>query len=310
MMWKAVLPGAVALVTVGLSLVSGEVVKRESHSKQVLALATTAKTAEPNPITGSLPAAKAEPTVGTPVAGTPAGRPVALVIGNAAYPDAGLPLAQPVNNARALADALREKGFDVEFGENLTRHGIERAFATFKSKTEKGSTALIFFSGFGIQAGRQTYLIPVDAHVWNEADVRRTGVSIEPLLGELDEKGAGAKLVVLDASRRNPFERRFRSGSLGLAAVNGPDDTLVMSAAAPGKVVTDGDGEVSPLLEELVGQIRESGKSAEAVFARTRIAVSQASRREQVPWVASSLVQDFSLAPAEEPAKTQHSAAD
>jgi len=309
-MWKAVLPGAVVLVTVGLSLVSGEVVKRDSEHKQVehkevLALAT--ETAEPNPITGSLPATKAEPTGGVAI-GAPSGRPVALVIGNAAYPDAGLPLAQPVNNARALADALREKGFDVELGENLTRHGIEHAFETFKSKIAPGSTALIFFSGFGIQAGRQTYLMPVNAHVWNEADVRRTGVSIEPLLGELDEKGAGAKLVVLDASRRNPFERRFRSGSSGLAAINAPDDTLVMSAAAPGKVVTDGDGEVSPLLEELVGQIRASGNSAEAVFTRTRIAVSQASHREQVPWVASSLVQDFSLAPAAEAAKAQHSA--
>jgi uncharacterized caspase-like protein len=308
MMWKAVLPGAVALVTIGLSLVSGEVVKRDSQSKQVLALAATAETAQSNPTTGSLPAAKTEPTVGTPTAGMPAARPVALVIGNAAYPDAGLPLAQPLNNARALADALREKGFEVELGENLTRHGIEHAFETFKSKIEQGSTALIFFSGFGIQAGRQTYLMPVDAHVWNEADVRRMGVSIEPLLGELDEKGAGAKLVVLDASRRNPFERRFRSGSLGLAGINAPDDTLVMSAAAPGKVVSDGDGEVSPLLEELVGQIRASGNSAEAVFARTRIAVSQASHREQVPWVASSLVQDFSLAPADEPAMGRQSA--
>src|SRR5262245_53893313 len=137
MMWKAVLPGAVALVTIGLSLVSGEVVKRDSQPKQVLALATTTETAEPNPMTGSLPAAEGEPTVGAPVAGPSAGRPVALVIGNAAYPDAGLPLAQPVNNARALADALREKGFDVEFGENLTRHGIEHAFATFKSKIEQ-----------------------------------------------------------------------------------------------------------------------------------------------------------------------------
>src|SRR5262249_7257490 len=160
MMWKAVLPGAIALVTVGLSLVSGEVVKRDRQPKQVLALATT-EAAQPNLTTGSLPAAKSEPTVGTatgdtPSAGMLAGRPVALVIGNAAYPDVGLPLTQPVNNARALADALRETGFDVEFGENLTRHGIEQAFETFKSKIEQGSTALVFFSGFGIQAGRQT----------------------------------------------------------------------------------------------------------------------------------------------------------
>ena len=137
------------------------------------------------------------------------------MIGNAAYPDAGLPLSQPVNNARALAAALRDKGFDVECGENLTKPEMEHALEAFKSKIRPGSAALIFFSGFGIQAGRQTYLIPVNAHIWTEADVTRGGISLEPILSAIDAKGAGAKLVVLDASRRNPFERRFRSSSAG-----------------------------------------------------------------------------------------------
>jgi uncharacterized caspase-like protein len=144
----------------------------------------------------------------------------------------------------------------------------------------------------------------VNAHIWNESDVRRAGVSIEPLLAEMDAKGAGAKLVVLDASRRNPFERRFRSMSAGLAAIHAPDDTLVMYAAAPGKVVSDGEADLSPLMDELIGQIRAPGQSAEAVFNRTRLAVSRASHHEQVPWVSSSLVRDFVFAPA----KTQHSA--
>src|SRR5215216_1545091 len=300
-MWKALLPAAIALVTLGLSLVSGEVVKRETEQRQVLALAHTAEADQE----------RAKPAPGTRRSDLPAhtqtARAVALVIGNAAYPDAGLPLAQPVNNARALAEVLRDKGFDVELGENLTKQGMEQAFETFKSNIQPGSPALIFFSGFGIQAGRQTYMVPVNAHIWNEADVRRAGVSIEPLLTAIDANGAGAKLVVLDASRRNPFERRFRSMSAGLAAINGPDDTLVMSTAAPGKVASDGEGDLSPLMDELVGQIRASGESAEAVFNRTRLAVARGSHRELVPWVSSSLVQEFSFAPAE-PARQQHSA--
>jgi uncharacterized caspase-like protein len=301
-MWKAALPGVIALVTVGLSLVSGEVVKRESDHKPILALA---RTAEPATTTiarngQTSPAQKA-------ASSRESRRPVALVIGNAAYPDAGLPLVQPVNNARAVAGALKEQGYDVDVGENLTKQGMEDAFDAFKRKIEPGSAALIFFSGFGIQAARQTYMLPVNAHIWNEADVRRAGVSVEPLLAEIDAKGAGAKLVVLDASRRNPFERRFRAVSMGLAAIHAPDDTLVMYAAAPGKVISDGETEVSPLMDELVTQIRAPGQSVEEVFSHARLAVSRASNHEQVPWVSSSLVQDFPFAPAEA-AKTQHSA--
>ncbi|MFL4967959.1 MAG: caspase domain-containing protein [Xanthobacteraceae bacterium] len=302
-MWKAALPGLIALVTVGLSLVSGEVVKRDNEHKPILALARTGEPAAATKVASDVRASDAQKA--TPPRAN--GRPVALVIGNAAYPDAGLPLAQPVNNARAVAAALREQGFEVELGENLTKQGTEDAFAAFKRKIEPGSAALIFFSGFGIQTGRQTYMVPVNAHIWNEADVRRAGVNVEPLLTEIDAKGAGHKLVVIDASRRNPFERRFRAVSMGLAAIHAPDDTLVMYAAAPGKVVSDGETEVSPLMDELVAQIRAPGQTAEEVFNRTRLAISRASNHEQVPWVSSSLVQDFPFAPAE-PAKSQHSA--
>jgi len=295
-MWKAILPAVIALVTLGLSLVSGEAVKRESEHKQVIALAQTTESAK----------AKVADPVTTATTPHGSGHPVALVIGNSAYPDAGLPLAQPVNNARTLAATLKDKGFDVELGENLTKQAMEDAFESFKSKIEPGSTALIFFSGFGVQAGRQTYMLPINAHIWNEADVRRTGVSLEPLLSEIDAKGAGAKVVILDASRRNPFERRFRSVSAGLAALQAPDDTLIMYAAAPGKVVSDSEGELSPLTDELIGQIRTSGQSAEAVFKRTRLAVSNASHREQVPWVSSSLIEDFSFTAA--PGRMQQSA--
>ncbi|MFL5064388.1 MAG: hypothetical protein ACJ8ED_07015, partial [Xanthobacteraceae bacterium] len=105
-MWKAALPGLIALVTVGLSLVSGEVVKRDNEHKPILALARTGEPAAATKVASDVRASDAQKA--TPPRAN--GRPVALVIGNAAYPDAGLPLAQPVNNARAVAAALREQG--------------------------------------------------------------------------------------------------------------------------------------------------------------------------------------------------------
>lgn len=303
-MWKAILPASVALVTLGLSLVSGEVAKRDNETKQVVALAQT----DPTP-TASIARASDEQHAAQPAQqAQPASGPLlALVIGNAAYPDAGLPLGQPLNNARAVAASLRENGFDVTVGEDLGKQAMEHIFETFKAKIQPGATALIFFSGYGIQAGRQTYIVPVNAHIWNEADVRRAGISLEPLLSDVEARGVGAKLVVLDASRRNPFERRFRSLSIGLAAIHAPDDTLVMYSAAPGKVVGDSEGETSPLVDELIHQLHASGDSAEAVFNQTRLEVSRASHKEQVPWVSSSLAQDVPLV-ARDQARTQHSA--
>ena len=94
---------------------------------------------------------------------------------------------------------------------------MRRAFDELYGKIKPGSVALIFFSGFGVQSSRQSYMIPVDAQIWTEADVRRDGFSLETVLGEINSRGAGVKIALIDASRRNPFERRFRSFSAGLA---------------------------------------------------------------------------------------------
>src|SRR6188768_1013762 len=60
----------------------------------------------------------------------------ALVIGNGAY--ANGPLRNPVNDARAMAQALGEAGFNVMLVENATRAGMHRAIRTFGSLISKG----------------------------------------------------------------------------------------------------------------------------------------------------------------------------
>ena len=154
------------------------------------------------------------------------------MIGNAKYPDADAPLKEPINDARDVADELKRDGFNVEVGENLTGDAMRRAFDKLYGRIKPGSVALIFFSGFGVQSSRQSYMIPVDAQIWTEPDVRRDGFSLETVLGEINNRGAGVKIALIDASRRNPFERRFRSFSAGLAPVIAPNGTLVMYSAA------------------------------------------------------------------------------
>ncbi|HLG81245.1 MAG TPA: caspase family protein [Bradyrhizobium sp.] len=243
----------------------------------------------------ALDAAKA---VATEQAALPVNKPakLALVIGNGHYPDAGEPLAQPINDARALTHALRRDGFDVDVVEDATKDDMGRAIERLKSRIKRDSVVMLFFGGYGVQAGRESYMIPVDATIWKESDVRREGVSVEGVLDVMKDQGARAKLVVLDASRRNPYERRFRAFSHGLAPIAAPDNALVLSSATPGKVADDSKGQNSVLISELLNHLNAQGNGkqsgAEAVFNQTRVAVSRASDGEQVPSVSSSLLED------------------
>jgi hypothetical protein len=221
----------------------------------------------------------------------------ALVIGNAKYPDADAPLKEPINDARDIAEELKRDGFNVEIGENLTGDAIRRAFERLYGRIKPGSVALIFFSGFGVQSSRQSYMIPVDAQIWTEADVRRDGISLETVLGEINSRGAGVKIALIDASRRNPFERRFRSFSAGLAPVIAPNGTLVMYSAALSSVISDNGRDRSLFVQELLKEIRVPDLMAEETLNRTRVGVTRASRSEQVPWISSSLAEDFSFIP-------------
>jgi uncharacterized caspase-like protein len=241
----------------------------------------------------SLDAAKAIGTEHTGSIGTTASR-VALVIGNGHYPDASAPLSQPINDARGLTAALRAKGFDVDVVEDATKDDMARAIVRLKAKIKQDTVAMLFFGGFGVQVGRESFMIPVDAAIWKEADVRRDGVSIEQVLDAMTEKGAKAKLVVVDASRRNPYERRFRSYSHGLAPISTPENALILTSATPGKVADDGKGQYSVLVTELLNNLNSQAGAASA-FNKTRISVSRASDGEQVPQVSSSLLEDVRI---------------
>lgn len=225
----------------------------------------------------------------------------ALVIGNAKYPDADAPLKEPINDARGIADELKRDGFTVEIGENLTGDGMRKAFERLYGHIKPGSVALIFFSGYGIQSNRQSFMIPVDAQIWTEADVRRDGFSLETVLGEVNNRGAGVKIALIDASRRNPYERRFRSFSAGLAPVIAPNGTLAMYSAALSSVMSDNGGDHSLFVQELLKEIHVPDLMAEETLNRTRIGVTRASRSEQVPWISSSLAEDFSFIPGARP---------
>jgi uncharacterized caspase-like protein len=245
----------------------------------------------------ALDAAKAIAAEHSDAAGKPSR--LALVIGNGNYPDASAPLAQPINDARGLTASLRHDGFDVDVVEDASKDDMARAIERIKSKIKKDSVVMLFFGGYGIQVGRESYMIPVDAAIWKEGDVRRNAISVESVLQMMKAQGARAKLVVIDASRRNPYERRFRTYSHGLAPINAPDNALMLSSATPGQVADDGQGQYSVLMSELLANLNAQGSGAETVFNKTRVAISRASDGGQVPSVSSSLSEDVRFSEAE-----------
>ena len=223
---------------------------------------------------------------------------VALLIGNANYPDSSAPLPTTVKDARLLADEFRRYNFDVDVKENVGKDEMQRAIDVFTGKIRSGTVALFYFSGFGIQVARRTYLIPVNAQVWSEDDAKRDGISLDAIVAEMHRKGARVQIVIVDASRRNPYERRFRAVPAGIAALDAPENTLAMYASAPGTVTNDGTGANSLFVSELTKEMRVQGQTAEEAFNHTRISVSRASNNEQIPWVASSLIEGFTFGAA------------
>jgi tetratricopeptide (TPR) repeat protein len=220
---------------------------------------------------------------------------VALVIGNAKYPDNDIPMSDATNDAQDVAEELRRGGFAVERGMDLTADAMRQALSRFYAKIQPGSVALLFFDGFGIQSARQTFLLPVDAQIWVEADVIRDGFNLETILSEMNARGASVKIALIEAARRNPFERRFRRYSAGLAPAVTPNNSLVLYSAALGSVISSVRSDHGLFVTELLREIRAPGTSAEQALRNTQAGVISATRGEQVPWLSSSLTTEFAF---------------
>lgn len=222
----------------------------------------------------------------------PAGeRHVALVIGNADYKQG--PLGNPINDARAMAGRLRGLGFEVVLRENLKTREIGGMYREFRSKIVPGGTALVFYAGHGVQFKGENYFPAVDAEIASEEDVPLQSINLNTLLSNMEEAKAGVSLVFLDACRDNPFARRFRSASRGLAKVEAASGTLIHYATRPGSVASDGDGQNGTDTEALLAHMGEAGVPVEQVLKRVANRVVSKTKGKQEPWGEGSLRGDF-----------------
>ncbi len=228
---------------------------------------------------------------------------VALVIGNSAYTRIAA-LTSPMNDAGLMATALRNVGFDVVDGIDMTKEAMESAIIDFGRRLRAAgphAQGLFYYSGHGVQSRGVNYLIPLDAPITEESHLPIKAVPAWWVLDQMDDARNRLNLVVLDACRNNPFKvgtDKTPIGQGGLQVIDAPTGTLIAYAAAPGKVAYDGRGvnsRYSPFTEALVEAMSRPGLQVEDVLKRVRKTVRERTGNRQQPWWASSLEGRFAF---------------
>jgi uncharacterized caspase-like protein len=229
------------------------------------------------------------------------GKRVALVIGNAAYEEAGR-LANPVNDARDMADALRAIGFTVIEGTDLGKRALERKVGEFADALPDAEVGLFFYAGHGIQVDGRNYLLPTDARLDVPSKLKLEAVPVDDVI-DIVESQATISLVFLDACRNNPFpagaaSRGATTLGSGLAQFDAARGSFIAFSTAPGTVALDGAGRNSPFAEALLRHMAVPGQGIADMMIAVRNDVMAQTRGTQRPWDQSALTARFEFVPA------------
>ena len=235
----------------------------------------------------------------------------ALVCGNSSYLYSS-PIKNPVNDARAISEALDKLGFNVIRGTDLTKLEMDRQIAAFAKRLKDADIAIFFYAGHGLQLNMKNYLVPIDFNPNSNAYLITMLVSMDTILSKL-EKEKRVSIIFLDACRDNPLANKLtanmgRGRSLlfdenrgvsvirqGLAEVEGKAGTLIAYATQPGNIALDGTGRNSPFTEALLKYINIPGLEVRDMLTKVRVRVIKKTREKQIPWDHSSLVEEIYL---------------
>jgi uncharacterized membrane protein YgcG len=241
---------------------------------------------------------------------------VAFVVGNGAYKNVAQ-LPNPAVDAKAMAAVLRNVGFEVVEGTNLTRDKMTEKLLDFGKRAQGSDVAVFFYAGHGIAISGTNYLLPVDADIKSEMDVKlgaaiNIDLTLDQTMGD-----AKVKLVFLDACRDNPFAAKIKqtatrsvSVGQGLAEMKSGEGTLIAFATGPGQTALDGsDGQNSPFTRALIHHITQPGLEIQQAMTEVRAEVQDATNKGQLPWGHTNLTGAVYLNPAKPAATTAGGAA-
>jgi hypothetical protein len=198
---------------------------------------------------------------------------LALIIGNSAYRDS--PLVNPANDAKACRRPLTQAGFTVDSHLNATRGDMMAAIERFGAAAKRPDTKLVvfYYAGHGAQLDWRNYLLPVDAVVQKQDDMKQRCVDLGLLLGQLSAAKDKTFVIILDACRNNPFGTAYRPEQKGLSQFDAPVGSLLAYATSPGNVASDGEGQNGLYTEHLVRELGRRGTRVEDALKRVRLNV-------------------------------------
>lgn len=242
------------------------------------------------------------------VSAAKADRRVAFVVGNGAYKNVAQ-LPNPPIDAKAMASTLRNVGFEVIEGSNLSRDQMTEKLLDFGRKAQGSDVAVFYYAGHGIAVGGSNYLLPVDADIKSEMDVKlgaaiNIDLTLDQTMGD-----AKVKLVFLDACRDNPFAAKIKSNSAtrsvnvqsGLAEMKSGEGTLIAFATGPGQTALDGqEGNNSPFTRALIDNITKPGVEIQQAMTSVRAQVNEETHKGQLPWGHTNLIGAVYLNPAQQ----------
>lgn len=235
----------------------------------------------------------------------------ALVIGNASYVEGSL--TNPTNDAADIAASLETLGFEVTLLLDQDLRSMESAIDTFNQQLREGSVGAFYYAGHGVQVDGENYLIPVDAELSYQADVRYEALALGKVLNAMESSESQVNIIIVDACRDNPFYRQWRlqnrnlSSPRGLAFQTPPEGTIISFATSPGDVAEDGTGRNSPYTRSLLRHMHTEDVDINAVLRLVRADVSRETESRQTPWYQESLVGFFYLNPASDSAEVNPS---
>ncbi len=222
------------------------------------------------------------------------GKRIALVIGNAAYPQ---PLLNPVNDARAMAERLRRLGFEVLLRTDINAQQLQKASAEFSKQARGADIALVFYAGHGAQAGEANYVLPLGAnmHALSAAAIAAQGVSVSSLAGDLQRTGARGAVLILDACRQEYTRGGAvmvpgggNAASHGFADTQAPRGVVIAYSAGPGALARDfwsPDSRNSPYTSALLDALDAPGLPMSDVFSQVAARVAAMTHDVQKPRV-------------------------
>lgn len=222
-------------------------------------------------------------------------RRIALVMGNSDYSDSDKKLKNPVNDATDLSRKLEILGFTVIRAFDKTQRGMEAAINDFSNQVKDYDVALFYYAGHGMRCNGYNYLIPVDAVLTDESDVKYKCVNANSVLDKMDKSNCPMKIVILDACRNNPFTRGWSRGTEeeGLGIMSAPKGTFIAFSTAPGEVAQDGKGRNSPYTKALLQTLDTPNLSLMDFFQEVLIKVSDETNERQTPWTSNSFKGKF-----------------